>query len=121
MAFNVIGKTIMKSLFGKPATAMYPIIKNEFYPNTRGSLEMANINDCTFCGICGKRCPAGAIAVSRPDKKWEVDRTRCIVCNFCVQLCPKNCLALQRQYTTPMTDKSKTLTTYYGEVVQANA
>lgn len=114
MGFNVIGKTVMRSLFGKPATAMYPVVKNEFYPNTRGRIEI-NVNDCIFCGMCGKRCPAGAIEVSRPDKKWEIDRTRCIVCNFCVQVCPKKCLTTERHYTVPMADKSKRITTVYGE------
>ncbi|AHF10083.1 MULTISPECIES: 4Fe-4S binding protein [Dehalobacter] len=118
MAFNVINKTIMKSLFSKPATAMYPVIKNEFYPNTRGSIEMAKIENCSFCGICSKRCPATAIAVGKSDKKWEIDRTRCIVCNFCVQVCPKNCLNTQRSYTAPMRDKSSKLFTAYGPVVQ---
>ncbi len=117
MAFNVISKTVMKSLFSKPATAMYPVIKNEFYPNTRGSIEMAHIDNCTFCGICSKRCPADAIAVDRAEKRWEIDRIRCIACSFCVQLCPKNCLSAERQYTAPMTDKSHKLFTIYGQVV----
>lgn len=121
MAFSVINKTIMKSLFSKPATAMYPVIKNDFYPNTRGSVDMASISNCTFCGICSKRCPAVAIEVNRADKKWEIDRSRCVMCNFCVQLCPKDCLTTQRQYTTPMTDKTGMKSTFYGEVIEQNA
>ncbi|NLI93081.1 MAG: 4Fe-4S binding protein [Peptococcaceae bacterium] len=120
MAFNVIGKTVMKSLFGKPATAMYPVIKNEFYPNTRGNIEVA-IDKCNFCGLCSRRCPAGAIEVSKPDKKWEIDRTRCIVCNFCVQVCARDSLSTQRHYTVPMTDKSKRISTSYGQTVQEDA
>lgn len=115
MAFNVIGKTIMKSLFGKPATAMYPIVKNEFYPNTRGKIAN-NMETCNFCGLCSRRCPAGAIEVSKPDKKWEIDRTRCIVCNFCVHVCVRNSLSTERLYTTPMTDKSQRISTLYGQI-----
>jgi len=121
MAFNVIGKTVLKSLFSKPATAMYPIVKNEFYPNTRGNIEMASVSDCIFCGICSKRCPADAIEVSKTDRKWEIDRTRCVVCNFCVQVCPKDCLTTQRQYSSPMTDKANRIFTIYGEPVKKDA
>jgi formate hydrogenlyase subunit 6/NADH:ubiquinone oxidoreductase subunit I len=120
MAFNVIGKTIMKSLFGKPATAMYPIIKNEFYPNTRGNIENA-IEQCNFCGLCSRRCPTGAIEVSKPKRKWEIDRTRCIVCNFCVHVCAKKSLSTQRHYTAPMTDKAKRIYTLYGEAEKKDA
>jgi ech hydrogenase subunit F len=114
MAFNVIGKTIMKSLFGKPATAMYPVIQNEFYPNTRGNIQV-DMTKCNFCGLCSRRCPAGAIAVSKPDRKWEIDRTRCIVCNFCVQVCARDSLSTGRHYTSPMTDKSQSISTSFGE------
>ena len=114
MAFNVISKTVMKSLFSKPATAMYPVVKNEFNSNTRGSLEMAKIDDCIFCGICSKRCPAGAIEVSKPDQRWEIDRTRCIVCGYCADICPKNCLATQENYTLPMQDKTNAILIVLG-------
>lgn len=120
MAFNVISKTIMKSLFSKPATAMYPIVKNEFYPNTRGSIEN-DMSQCNFCGLCSKRCPTVAIEVSKPDRKWEIDRTRCIVCNFCIHVCARKSLSSQRQYTAPMTDKSKRISTSYGEIVKEDA
>jgi ech hydrogenase subunit F len=115
MAFNAIGKTVMKSLFSKPATAMYPIKKREFFENTRGSIEMAQLENCIFCGICSKKCPTQAIAVDRGDKRWEIDRTRCIVCNYCVEVCPKKCLGTKGQYTTPLVDKSHKLFTLYGE------
>ncbi|MGI6449716.1 MAG: 4Fe-4S dicluster domain-containing protein [Desulfitobacteriia bacterium] len=118
MAFSVIGKTIMKSLFGKPATAMYPVVKNEFYPNTRGNIQN-DINLCNYCGLCDRRCPAGAINVSKPERKWEIDRTRCIVCNYCVQVCARKALSTGRHYTTPMTDKAKRITTLYGETETA--
>ncbi|UWG98754.1 4Fe-4S binding protein [Dehalobacter sp. DCM] len=102
----------MKSLFSKPATAMYPVIKNDFFPNTRGNIQL-DTNLCIFCGICSKRCPTGAIEVNKSDLKWEIDRTRCIVCNFCVEVCPKKCLTTQQQYTAPMTDIAGRIATSY--------
>ncbi len=116
MAFNVISKTILKSLFSKPATAMYPIVKNEFYPNTRGSIQV-DMNSCTLCTLCSKRCPADALTVSKAERKWEIDRTRCVICNFCVHVCPKNSLTTIRQYSSPMTDKSQRFSAHYGEAV----
>ena len=119
MAFSVIGKRVLKSMVSKPATAMYPVVKNEFYPNTRGRIELTSTEDCIYCGICSKRCPTDAIVVVKEERKWEIDRTRCIVCNFCVQLCPKKCLSAERQYTSPMTDLTQKADVYYGEVAKA--
>ncbi|MGI5902007.1 MAG: 4Fe-4S dicluster domain-containing protein [Desulfitobacteriia bacterium] len=115
MSINVIGKTILKSLFSKPATAMYPAIPNEFYPRTRGAIEN-DVQLCTFCTLCAKRCPAGALEVDRKAKKWEIDRTRCIMCNYCVHVCPRKSLSAQRHYTLPMTDKEDRFVTLYGEI-----
>lgn len=116
MSFNTIGKTVLKSLFSKPATAMYPVIKNEFYPNTRGRIENA-IDDCIYCGICSKRCPAGAIEVSKPERKWEIDRGRCVICKFCVQVCPKKCLSTLSQYASPISDKNNRLYSLHSEKI----
>ena len=114
MAFNVFGKTIMRNLFNKPVTKMYPIVKKEFAPGTRGGVDI-QIDDCIFCGMCNKRCPAQAINVSRENKQWELDQTRCVSCSFCVDICPKKCLSMNNQYTSPMTDKTQRLKTFSGK------
>ena len=106
MGVNVFGKTIIKNLFGKPATAMYPVVKKEFPPQVRGEIKN-DIAACIFCGMCSKRCPSGAIQVSRSDKTWEIDRFRCVLCNFCVEVCPKKCLTMESQYASPQSDRSK--------------
>lgn len=99
-------KTIMKSFVGKPATAMYPVVKREFYNNTRGKIGIT-IEDCIYCGICSKKCPTGAIKVVKPDKSWEIDRMKCIVCNYCVESCPKKCLDMGNCYSSPASIKEK--------------
>lgn len=99
-------KEIMKSLVGKPATAMYPLKKREKFSNTRGSIGIT-IEDCIYCGICSKKCPTGAIKVDRPEKVWEIDRMKCIVCSYCVESCPKKCLDMGNQYSSPATIKEK--------------
>jgi formate hydrogenlyase subunit 6/NADH:ubiquinone oxidoreductase subunit I len=113
MAFNVIGKTVIRSLFGKPATAMYPVVKKEFYPRSRGSIEV-NPETCIYCNICAKRCPTDAITVARAERTWTIDRMRCLVCNFCVEVCPKDCLSTGREYTSPMVDKELRLVQVSG-------
>ena len=45
---------------------------------------------CRVCGVCGKQCPAKAIA-TLPDK-IIVDYDRCIRCYCCVEVCPHGAL-----------------------------
>lgn len=100
-----IYKIILKSLFSKPATAMYPARKRECYANTRGSIDN-RIESCIFCGICVKKCPTKALEVVKGEKQWSIDRFRCISCGACVDVCPKKCLDMNGAYTQPATKKS---------------
>jgi formate hydrogenlyase subunit 6/NADH:ubiquinone oxidoreductase subunit I len=101
LRLNVIGKTIMRNLFSKPATAMYPTIKNEFYPTTRGSI-LFDETTCNYCTLCAKRCPSQAITVDRVEKIWQLDRKRCLACDFCISVCNKDSLSGAREYTPPI-------------------
>ena len=102
MAFFEITKTVFKSLFGKPETLMYPVIKREFAKGYRGSIKIEQ-EKCIYCGICQKKCPTQAIVVDRPSKLWKIDPFRCITCNACVDNCPKDCLIMDNHYTSPVT------------------
>ena len=51
-------------------------------------------DDCVFCTLCAKKCPAGAITVDRAEKKWEIDRDACVKCGVCIQACPKKTLKM---------------------------
>ena len=104
MAIFKIGKTIISSLFKKPATAMYPVIPRQWEENTRGQIVM-EMADCILCGICMRKCPSHAITMDKTAKAWTIERMRCIQCNCCVELCPKKCLKNDNQYTTPDTVK----------------
>lgn len=101
MALNVIGKTIMRNLFSKPATAMYPLVKNEFYSATRGEI-VYDESTCNYCTLCAKRCPSQAITVDRAEKNWQIDRKRCLSCNFCISVCNKDSLSSAREYSLPI-------------------
>ena len=57
---------------------------------------------CIKCGLCAKRCPAGAIPTERPD---TTDPEKCITCMRCVAVCPKKA----RSLPVPMLLASKTM------------
>jgi formate hydrogenlyase subunit 6/NADH:ubiquinone oxidoreductase subunit I len=101
MAFIPMSKVILKNLFSKPATNMYPIVKTESFERTRGKVEN-DLEVCVYCGLCQKKCPTGAIAVERTEKAWTIDPLRCITCSYCVESCPKKCLKMDTHYTPPM-------------------
>ena len=101
--FKISG-LMLKSLFKKPATLMYPTVPREWEERTRGRIEIDSPL-CILCGICSKRCPADAIRVDKPERIWEIDRMRCVQCNGCVEVCPKKCLHMDQRYTEPDTMK----------------
>lgn len=41
---------------------------------------------CTACGLCAKKCPAGAISLDDPGR---TDKEKCIGCMRCVRICPQ--------------------------------
>ena len=90
-------KTVVKNLRGKPATRRYPFQKRAAYAGSRGELVI-DINKCIFCGLCTKRCPAAALAVTREPKSWTLDQYRCILCGYCTEVCPVKCLSMKREH-----------------------
>jgi len=105
MPIFAMTKTILKSLFKKPATIRYPYEPKPVYKNTRGKVEI-NISACIFCCICQKKCPTAAILVSKPDKKWSIERLRCITCGYCADVCPKKCLKLDNNQSAVTAKKT---------------
>ena len=102
MSINAMARIIIKNLFKKPATQMYPVVKKEYGPNTRGRIQN-RIEECIYCGMCQRKCPTGAIEVNRAEKLWKIDPMRCITCNYCVEVCPKKTLSMHNEYTAPLT------------------
>ncbi len=102
MSLLEFSKVVLRSLFNKPATMMYPVIARKHIAKSRGSLEI-KIEDCIYCGMCSRKCPTAALIVDRAQKTWEIDRLRCITCNFCVEVCPKKCLWLVEKYSASTT------------------
>jgi ech hydrogenase subunit F len=91
--------------FSRPATRLYPFKKRESFLNSRGSIVI-DIEKCSMCTLCQKKCPTEAIVVKRQEKIWEIDRLRCISCSACVDGCPKKCLSMITVYSPSVSKRS---------------
>lgn len=103
MTLFQMAKTVMKNLFSRPATLMYPKRPAKKFDSTRGHVEN-DINRCIFCATCQRKCPAVAICVNRDARTWEIDRFRCVACGCCVEVCPVKCLRMDTDYVQPTTE-----------------
>jgi len=106
MAFFSMAFTVLKALVKGPVTRQYPFHPARKFPGTRGVIRV-DIAKCIFCGICSKKCPTGAIAVTKDLKVWEIDRMRCISCGYCTDVCPKKCLSQDTEYAPCAYSKHK--------------
>jgi formate hydrogenlyase subunit 6/NADH:ubiquinone oxidoreductase subunit I len=100
-----LAKMSLRNLLKKPATRMYPVVAPTYTSRSKGHV-ICEINDCTLCSICERRCPTHAIAVSKPDGTWIIDNFSCIQCLSCVRGCPRKCLTMEPDYTKPAQEKS---------------
>jgi len=91
-------KILLKSLFRKPATVAYPKAPLIPVQALRGHM-LVDIEECIFCGMCQRKCPTGAIIVSKTDRSWTIARFQCIQCNCCAEVCPKKCLHMKEELT----------------------
>jgi formate hydrogenlyase subunit 6/NADH:ubiquinone oxidoreductase subunit I len=90
---------VLNNMKSRPATRPYPYVQRTPIAGARGCLK----NDadlCIYCGICQKRCPSDALAVTREPKTWTLDPYRCIVCGYCVEACPKKSLSMDPSHGT---------------------
>lgn len=106
MSVFAMSKIVLKALVRPPVTNNYPAVPRKPIPGSRGELAI-EIEKCTFCVLCEKRCPTHALKVDRPGRVWTIDRLACISCNHCVEACPKKCLALTTTHGTPSVTKDK--------------
>lgn len=102
MTFFQMTKTVLKSLFNRPATLMYPVKPAKKTDATRGHVKI-DPTKCITCRICQRKCPTQAICVEVKEKTWEIDQMRCVVCAICVDTCPTKSLTMDNQYRPPMT------------------
>lgn len=104
MNYFVYAGHMLANLFRKPVTTKFPLEAPQYPENDRGKV-CNNIDDCIFCGMCQRSCPAGAITVDRTTKTWKINPYACVQCGSCVDNCPKKCLEMQNVYTPAAQEK----------------
>lgn len=104
MGIFEMARTVVKSVFRKPATLMYPVKSAKITTLSRGHVVI-DVSRCISCRICQKKCPSQAISVDPKEKTWQINRLRCNVCNSCVETCPAKCLTMDAHYIPCVTVK----------------
>jgi formate hydrogenlyase subunit 6/NADH:ubiquinone oxidoreductase subunit I len=102
MTFFQMTKTVIKSLFSRPSTLMYPAKPAKKTSISRGHVSI-NPAGCITCRSCQRKCPTQAICVEVKEKTWEIDNMRCVVCSACVDVCPTKCLTMETEYRKVLT------------------
>ncbi|MGB9635894.1 MAG: 4Fe-4S binding protein [Thermoplasmata archaeon] len=98
---------ILRNLFSKPVTRKYPFEKREPFPTARGRVSFTRMNDCVFCGICMRNCPANAIKVDKATRTNTLEPFKCIQCAMCAELCPKKVIDVLPDYIAPNYEKTE--------------
>jgi formate hydrogenlyase subunit 6/NADH:ubiquinone oxidoreductase subunit I len=83
---------VLRSVFKKPATVLYPAQELKMPDKYRGKLSFSP-EQCIGCKLCMRDCPTQAITINKVgEKKFEVmlDLSRCIFCAQCVDSCVRN-------------------------------
>jgi nitroreductase/NAD-dependent dihydropyrimidine dehydrogenase PreA subunit len=65
-------------------------------------------NQCTFCGLCAKECPAKVISINKEAAAALIHHNRCIQCGHCGMICPVGAVRVD----------GKELPEYPGEVIE---
>lgn len=119
MPIGTMMSDLVRSLFKKPATELYPYVKKPAPARLRGKLTW-NPENCSGCQLCIKDCPSNAIDLVTVDKatkqfvmRYHVDH--CIYCAQCVVSCRFGCLALSNEDWELAIGNKEPLGIFYGK------
>ncbi len=104
-----IARLLIQSLFKRPATINYPVIRSGMPEGFRGKLKLYP-EKCIGCKLCMRDCPAGAIEIREAkEKEFEavIDLGRCIYCAQCVDSCLKKALEATPEFELAQLDNKK--------------
>jgi formate hydrogenlyase subunit 6/NADH:ubiquinone oxidoreductase subunit I len=120
-AMSVLSE-MLKNLFSKPFTILYPSEKVPVPAAFRGKV---NIDDerCIGCSKCSQVCPAQCIRMVENQrevqfkektlvrrKKPQVKLFRCIRCGLCERHCPTGAITLKPELSETGTDREVVVT-----------
>lgn len=109
---------LLRSVFKKPATILYPAVKADMPEKMRGQI-LFHPERCVGCKLCMKDCPAAAIEIIKiGDEKIfdaKFDLGQCIYCGQCVDSCNKDALEVTGEFELAQLDPAKLAVTFHAK------
>ena len=108
-------RVTLRTLFTRPVTVHYPVVKETPVPRARGVIALDH-EACTVCMLCARSCPDWCIYIEghkeemQPDKpggrvrvrstldRFDIDYALCMYCGICVEVCPFDALFWSPEY-----------------------
>lgn len=100
---------VLKSIFRKPATVLYPAEKIVKADKLRGRI-IFHADKCIGCKLCMKDCPSNAIFINKVgEKQFDCDMRldHCIYCAQCVDSCPRKALEYSPDFELAQLSRDK--------------
>lgn len=96
------GAAVQKKLFNPEPTLAEVPGNAEYKPLPQMPATPLVLESCGGCGMCARKCPAGAIPLSNPR---STDAARCILCMRCITVCPRHARILPPPMQAAFTER----------------